>query len=60
MDAQTLLNLRSRTDAKLEYARIHLDLLRERGGNCVLIAELKSPYCSWQGGHFGEIRFREA
>lgn len=33
MDAQTLRNLRSRTDAKLRYALIHLDLLRESGGN---------------------------
>lgn len=32
-DAQTLRNLRARTDAKLRYAQIHLDLLRERGGN---------------------------
>ena len=31
--AQELANLRSRTDAKLRYAQIHLNLLRERGGN---------------------------
>jgi hypothetical protein len=33
LDPQTLQNLRSRADAKLRYAQIHLDLLRERGGN---------------------------
>jgi len=33
MNAQTLKNLRARADAKLVYAQIHLDLLRERGGN---------------------------
>lgn len=33
LDAQALRNLRSRADAKLRYAQIHLDLLRERGGN---------------------------
>ena len=33
MDAQVLQNLRTRADAKLKYAQIHLDLLRERGGN---------------------------
>ena len=33
MDAQTLKNLCARADAKLVYAQIHLDLLRERGGN---------------------------
>lgn len=31
-DAQSLQNLRARTDAKLRYARVHLELLRERGG----------------------------
>lgn len=33
LDAQSIQNLRSRADAKLKYAQIHLDLLAERGGN---------------------------
>ena len=33
MDTQAIQNLRSRADAKLKYAQIHLDLLNERGGN---------------------------
>jgi hypothetical protein len=33
LDSQTLENTRARADAKLRYARIHLDLLHERGGN---------------------------
>ena len=33
MDAQTLKNLRARSDAKLAYAWIHFELLQERGGN---------------------------
>lgn len=33
MDAQVIQNLRSRSDAKLMYAQIHLDLLRKRGAN---------------------------
>ena len=33
MDAQVIQDLRSRSDEKLKYAQIHLDLLRERGGN---------------------------
>lgn len=33
LDAQAIQNLRSRADAKLKYARIHVELLRERGGN---------------------------
>ena len=33
MDQQALQNLRARVDAKLNYAGIHLELLRERGGN---------------------------
>lgn len=33
IDAQATQNLVSRTDTKLKYAQIHLELLRERGGN---------------------------
>lgn len=33
MDTQVLQRLRTRADAKLKYAQIHLDLLLERGGN---------------------------
>lgn len=33
MDEQEIQNLRSRADAKLTYAQIHLELLHERGGN---------------------------
>lgn len=32
-ETQVHQNLRSRTDSKLKYALIHLDLLRERGGS---------------------------
>ena len=33
LDAQEIQNPQSRTDAKLKYAQVHLDLLRELGGN---------------------------